>query len=157
MERVTAALLSVALPGLGHLYLGDRRRALAMLAVSVSMWLAAVFMVVWAGFDTASCIASLGVPYALIVLPAARDAWQHAGGLRPDATVVDSRAYVLTMLACIGPLGLPLLWESRKFGRPAKAVWTVLVMGVVAGAVWLLAAVGPQVTALLHELDSLQF
>ena len=38
------------------------------------------------------------------------------------------RAYVVTMLLLVGPLALPLLWQSPNFARTARWTWTVTVI-----------------------------
>jgi hypothetical protein len=35
------------------------------------------------------------------------------------------------MLLLVGPLALPLLWESENFSRTARWLWTILVSSVV--------------------------
>ena len=36
--------------------------------------------------------------------------------------------YVILMLLTVGPFALPLLWQSVKFSKTAKILWTVTVI-----------------------------
>jgi len=38
--------------------------------------------------------------------------------------------FIVLMLFCIGPLGLPLLFSSPRFSRPSKILITILVIGI---------------------------
>ena len=40
------------------------------------------------------------------------------------ATVLENRAYVIVILLCAGPIGLPALWFSRRFSRRFKIITT---------------------------------
>ena len=39
------------------------------------------------------------------------------------------RAYVVAMLLLVGPLALPLLWQSPNFSNGARWIWTMIVVG----------------------------
>ncbi|HEX9142658.1 MAG TPA: hypothetical protein VGA09_00205, partial [Candidatus Binatia bacterium] len=41
------------------------------------------------------------------------------------------RPYVVVMLLLVGPLALPLLWQSPHFSRFARWAWTVIVAAAV--------------------------
>jgi len=157
MARVTklrAAMFSLVLPGLGQMYLGERARAAATLTMSVSVWAAAVFMYVWGGSGLVAIVGSLGFVYVLVLVPSVREAWQRADGQIEGVAPGDSRSYVLTMLACLGPMALPLLWQNPRFGRPGKVAWTALVMAVLAGGLWVLVKVGPVIDETVQQLQS---
>ena len=38
--------------------------------------------------------------------------------------VLNNRLFVIAMLLCVGPLGLPALWFSHRFSRPCKVITT---------------------------------
>ena len=159
MARVTkikASMLSLLLPGLGQLYLGEHARAAATLIMALSVWVAAVFMYVWGGSSVIAIVASLGFVYVLILVPAVREAWQRAAGGHVGPSPGDSRSYVLMMLACLGPVALPLLWQNPRFGRPAKVAWTALVTAVLVAGLWVLAELGPVLDDAIHQLQQLQ-
>jgi hypothetical protein len=40
------------------------------------------------------------------------------------ATVLENRGYVIAILLCVGPIGLPALWFSRRFSRRFKIITT---------------------------------
>jgi len=156
VTRLNAALLSFFVPGLGQLYIGEYARAAAILIMTVAVWATAAFMLIW-GSGIPAVVLSLGFVYALILVPAVREAWlcaeqeAHSGSLPGD-----SRSYVLTMLACLGPVALPLLWQNPRFGRPAKVTWTMLVTAVLAGGLWALVRIGPVLQDTIRQLQELQ-
>src|SRR5581483_11850785 len=39
-------------------------------------------------------------------------------------------SYVITMLLLVGPLALPLLWQSSYFSRPARWMWSTVIVSV---------------------------
>ena len=72
---------------------------------------------------------------------------------QPSSRWYHSVGFVLLMLfVVLGPLGLPLLWKSRRFSRTAKIALTVV---VVAFTVWLLGASVHFVTQMLNELQTI--
>ena len=44
----------------------------------------------------------------------------------PAQTLLGSRLAVIGILACVGPIGLPLLWFSHRFSRRTKIITTVI-------------------------------
>lgn len=48
----------------------------------------------------------------------------------------DSSRWIMLswLLLCLGVFGLPVLWRSRAFSRPAKLAWSVVV--VVETVIW---------------------
>jgi hypothetical protein len=38
--------------------------------------------------------------------------------------ILENRFYVISILLCVGPIGLPALWFSRRFSRRAKIITT---------------------------------
>jgi len=41
------------------------------------------------------------------------------------------RTYMVVMLLLVGPLALPLLWQSPNLSTVARWIWTMIVVGVV--------------------------
>ena len=148
-----AAALSAFLPGLGQLYLGERAKGLAVLAAALGV-LAGVVLALGgpAALRSWATVAMLAVVYPFLWLPAVRDAYRAARG-EPSPLLAGEQAwYVIFMLATVGPMALPLLWQSPRFSTRAKRWWTAAVVAValagVAFAVWL----GPIVQRYLTEI-----
>ncbi len=143
-----ATVLSVLAPGSGHLYLGRRPRGLALLLVTFAVW--AGIGVSLAGpvalRSNLSAILLL-VPYVLLIVPSVREV--RSSDI--ETTAIDRPAYVLVMLAVFGPLALPLLWQSRAFGRGGKIAWTIVVAAVVVVAVYAIVVAGPMIEDLLQQ------
>ena len=97
----------------------------------------------------------LAVVYPSLWLPAVRDAYRAARA-EPSPLLAGEQAwYVIFMLATVGPMALPLLWQSPRFSLRAKRWWTAVVIAValagVAFTVWL----GPIVQRYLSEVQGL--
>ena len=60
----------------------------------------------------------------VILCPTANPPVPHEQSL--VARVLENRFYVLAILLCVGPLGLPALWFSRRFSRSVKIATTVV-------------------------------
>jgi hypothetical protein len=155
VNPIVPVLLS-ALPGLGQAFNGDRFRALAFLSMSLPLIALGASLVSWAGLDVATAVKSVGPLYVLVLVPAAREAWRAATGNGPGPWVGDNRTYVVVMLGLVGPLALPLLWQSSRFGRGAKVTWTVLIAAVCAAATWTIITAAPLLQELLRDLETLR-
>jgi hypothetical protein len=151
-----AAALSALLPGLGQAYNGERSKAVSALAVSVGLVAIVVAMRFGAGVSIAAQMGSVAPIYALIWLPAVSDAYRTAKGGQPGLLGGQSRLYILAMLGCVGPLALPLLWQSPKFGLGGKIAWTAVVLLSIAGSLWLFFTLGPVIDDLLRSVYELQ-
>jgi TM2 domain-containing membrane protein YozV len=116
-----AFFYSVAVPGLGQLYLGERAKGWTLLSMSAGI---AVSLMIT---HTAIAWILMGGIYLAVMIPAALDAFQAASG-RPRAFKGDSRLYVVVMLLMVGPFAIPLLWQSGRFSKTAKIVWTLAVV-----------------------------
>lgn len=123
MKRGLACLLSVLAPGLGQMYLGARGKGLALLCITCGI---GVSLIVHQGLIHSILMA---VIYVSVMIPAAMDAYRVADG-GPQAFQQDPVFYVILMLFLAGPFAIPLLWQSSKFTRNAKILWTLLVMGI---------------------------
>jgi len=69
----------------------------------------------------------MGLIYLAVMIPAASDAFQTASG-KPRTFAGNSVFYVIAMLLLVGPFAVPLLWQSARFSRTAKILWTILVI-----------------------------
>ncbi len=147
-NKALAALLTVVLPGAGHLYLGDRRGGVALLCVSVSVLAGiAVSVAGPAAFRSTVTAVLLLVPYAMLAVPAAR----AVGTGTTETPGNQSRGYLLVMLAVAGPMALPLLWQSSAFSRTGKIAWTVVVVAIVLIAVYAIIVAGPIIEEMMQQ------
>lgn len=68
--------------------------------------------------------------------------------------ILENRFYVISILLCVGPIGLPALWFSRRFSRRTKIITTTgyflftVVIPLVAAWYFLNVALRPIVDAL---------
>ncbi|MBU9889475.1 MAG: hypothetical protein KTQ49_06375 [Candidatus Omnitrophica bacterium] len=116
-----ACFYSVLLPGLGQIYLGETAKGFTLLCMD-----AGILISVWFAHSWILWIL-MGLVYGAVLVPAAADAYQTAAGM-PRIFTGDSVPYVVVMLFMVGPFGIPLLWQSPRFSKRAKVVWTVLVV-----------------------------
>jgi LCP family protein required for cell wall assembly len=101
--RVGAGVLSLLLPGAGHLYAGARRRGLVLLAVSALLVALAVALVVARPFgvgavlDVRAFAALLALNAALFAfrLFAVVDSWRHASAAAPGAAATLLAAFAM--------------------------------------------------------------
>lgn len=116
-----ALFYSIAVPGLGQLYLGEYAKGWTLLCMSAGV---AVSLII---SHTAIACFLIGGIYLAVMIPAASDAFQTASG-RPRTFKADTVPYVIVMLLMIGPFAIPLLWQSKKFSKTAKILWTFIVI-----------------------------
>jgi TM2 domain-containing membrane protein YozV len=149
-----AAALSLVIPGVGQIYKGERGKGAALLSSAVGIW-AGILVATIGPVPFRSWLGgvSLAVVYPLIWVPAIRDAYQQDCGPSRPFPAGEKRWYVVLMLLAVGPMALPLLWQSRRFGRIAKIAWTTLVLVVVIGAISVLVVAGPLLEELLVLLN----
>jgi len=86
----------------------------------------------------------LAIVYLFLLIPAVLDAYR-AGQGRTAVIAGEKLWYVVMMLLAVGPLALPLLWQSQRFSRAAKLVWTGAVIIIALLAIYALVVVGPLV------------
>ncbi len=160
-DPVLAFFYSLTIPGLGQLYLGERAKGWTLLSMTAGV---AVSLVI---SHTLFSWIFVGVIYLGIMIPAALDAYQAASG-RPRAFSVpipinfreseigavqvtmhekkqktwtgDSVPYVIVMLLVVGPFAIPLLWQSARFSKTAKILWTLGVILIALLAIGALSA-----------------
>ena len=147
-----AAVLSLLLPGLGQLYTGERAKGIAVLCISLGTWLGMALSTF--GPSTMRSLLTalmLAIVYLFVWIPAVIDAYRDASG-RPTRLLSGGSAwYVIVMLLVVGPMAIPLLWQSRAFSRGRKIGWTVFVIVVALVIIFSLLAIGPAVEGLLQE------
>lgn len=116
-----ALFYSVIVPGLGQLYLGERAKGWTLLCMG-----AGVVVSLIVSHSGIACFLMGGI-YLAVMIPAALDAFQTASG-RSRTFSGEAIPYVIMMLLMVGPFAIPLLWQSTKFSKMAKILWTVAVI-----------------------------
>jgi hypothetical protein len=152
----TAAALSFLTPGLGQLYNGEWAKGLAVLCVALGTGGALAFSVL--GPPAARSWVStllLGVVVLCVWIPAVMDAWQRAAGKAAPLLSGAKAWYVVVMLLAVGPMALPLLWQSRAVSRGAKIAWTVAVLVIALLAILVVLLIGPLLETLLTDSGAL--
>jgi hypothetical protein len=144
-----ALLYTLLLPGAGQLYLGERAKGWTLLSIAVGV---AVSLIV---SHTATACWLMGGIYLAVMAPAAWDVFQTASGRsrtfgvpipinfreseigavqfaihdkKVKTWTADTVPYVIVMLLAVGPFAVPLLWQSAKFSKTAKILWTVAII-----------------------------
>ena len=146
-----AAGLSLVAPGAGQIYSGDRPTGVALLCITVGLWTSAILTM--AGGGAARSVLTmllLAIVYLFLLIPAVLDAYR-AGQGRTAVIAGEKLWYVVMMLLAVGPLALPLLWQSQRFSRAAKLVWTGAVIIIALLAIYALVVVGPLVERFLSD------
>ena len=151
-----AAALSGLLPGLGQLHNGESAKGIALLFTSAGL-LGGLLLATVGPDSSRSWLSALllAAVYPFLWLPAVLDAYQHAGGLPESILSNTPRWCVVIMLFAIGPMAVPLLWQSPGFSRGAKILWTIVVISIALAAVLLILAVGPVVASWLENNSAL--
>ena len=121
-NRFVALLLSAVIPGLGQLYSRDIKKGLMIFGSCLSLGLLGYWV---GGFNR------IAVALALLLLwvSGAVDAYQSAKTSGRGADFYYRKPYVVAMLLLVGPLALPLLWQSPNFASRGRWLWTVMVVG----------------------------
>ena len=118
---ILSFLYSLLLPGAGQLYLGERAKGWTLVCMDAGVVVSLIFSHTWVTWFL------MGGIYLAVMIPATLDAFQTASG-RPRTFSGDSIPYVIVMLLMVGPFAVPLLWQSAKFSKTAKILWTVTVI-----------------------------
>jgi len=151
---LVAALLSCALPGLGQLYNGERAKGLAIVCITAGIgYGVAMALVGPSAVRSMFTAVALGVIYLFIWIPAIVDAFQRSRGADTTLLSGQKRWYVILMLLSVGPMAIPLLWQSPRFSRTAKIVWIVAVVLLAVLGILFLLFVGPALERTLQELQ----
>jgi hypothetical protein len=118
----TALLLSTILPGSGQLYNRETKKGWLIIGSCLGLGLLIYKL---PGFNRIS----LALALLLLWISAIADAYKVARTSGQAADFYYRRPYVVAMLLLIGPLALPLLWQSPNFSRAARWTWSLIVVG----------------------------
>jgi hypothetical protein len=143
----TAAMLSILVPGAGHLYAGQRATGIALLVIAVGIGVSV------ATVRSPLTLGMMALLYLFVAISSAVDAARVASG-RPSALATTSRWRIILLLFTVGPFALPLLWQTTAFSKSAKITWTVVVIAIAVGSVLLVAAIGPMLEQLMGQLPA---
>ena len=106
-------------PGVGHLALGKRKKAVALFVIDLGMVVSLFFLKSTAGH----LLVSFG--YLMVMVPAVIETYALAhGGV---SRFSESKPYVVALLLMTGLSALPLLWQSPAFSKKIKITWSVVV------------------------------
>lgn len=108
------------IPGIGHFFLGMKKKAMALFIV---------FLGLMSGFIFSSMIlikVLMVMVYFSITVPAWIETYQLAkyGKNKIDT---DARWYTVMLLLFTGFAALPLLWQNKRFSRISKILWSIAV------------------------------
>ena len=146
--------LSLAVPGVGQWYNGERVKGVAVLCmdagIALGVWLATSGPTALRSWVTALL---LGVVYVGVWIPAAIDAYQYSAGCAKPLLSGETAWYVIVMLLSVGPGAIPLLWQSPRFSLGAKIAWTAFVVLVALGGILLVTMVGPAVERWFRQIS----
>ncbi|HWH79357.1 MAG TPA: DUF5683 domain-containing protein [Candidatus Binatus sp.] len=119
-----ALLLSAVIPGAGQIYNQEVRKGWVILGSCMGLG-----ALTYGLADLNKVTVALAL--LLLWLSAMVDAYKVAKSSDQTAEFYYGKSYVVTMLLLVGPLALPLLWQSPNFSRTSRLVWTVIVVGAV--------------------------
>ncbi len=117
-----ALILSAAIPGLGQIYNREQKKGWVILGCCAVLGIAAYRL---SGFNAMTAALAL----LLLWLSAIIDAYKVAKSAGQTAEFYYVKSYVVAMLLLVGPLALPLLWQSPNFSNTTRWLWTVIVVG----------------------------
>lgn len=140
--KLTPALLSILLPGLGQLYLGERANGLSLIAASLGMGLVLCFDPSW---FTGIFIA---LAYLSLVYHAAKDAYHRTKN-------TESIQYVLGLAVVCGPFSLPLLWQNGQIKTRGKIIWTVVILILTGLAIASMIYLDPIINEILDQYKTI--
>lgn len=135
-------LLSLFIPGAGYFRTGRRGKGSAVLCMAGGILLSLFFSRSW--------ITNLFLvfAYVMVVVPAALDG-SRSSQEKSVSPVMETVPYILLMLFVTGLFGLPLLWQSTKFSRNVKILWTLVVVLLAALFLGGLIVAGPEIERML--------
>lgn len=108
------------IPGLSHLYLGLKTKALVLFLIDCGLALTFVLS------GTILMKLLMVNIYILTFVPACLETYQLARyGTSKVST--DSKWYTVVLLLTTGFSALPLLWQNKKVSRKFKVAWTIAV------------------------------
>ena len=116
-----ALILTAIVPGLGQIYNQETNKGLVIFGSCVSLALLSYWI---SGFNKISAALAL----LLLWVSAVVDAYKVAKTSGQASDFYYRKAYVVAMLLLVGPLALPLLWQSPNFSAAARWIWTIIVV-----------------------------
>jgi TM2 domain-containing membrane protein YozV len=119
-----ALLLSIIVPGVGQLYNREVKKGWVILGSCLSLGALTYW---FAGLNKITVALAL----LLLWLSAIVDAYKVAKTSGEVAEFYYRKPYVVAMLLLVGPLALPLLWQSPNFSATSRWIWAVIVVGAV--------------------------
>lgn len=140
--KLTPALLSILLPGLGQLYLGERANGLSLIAASLGMGLVLCFDPSW---FTSIFIA---LAYLSLVYHAAKDAYRGTKN-------TESIEYILGLAVVCGPFSLPLLWQNGQIKTRGKIIWTTVILILTGLAIASMIYLDPIINEILDQYKTI--
>lgn len=148
-----AVALSAVLPGLGQLYTGQRAKGISMLCITLGLvfW-AAMATVGPAHFRSWFTVLVLAVTYVLVWVPAVTDAYRLTPSTPTSVMSVEKPWYVIFMILATGALAVPLLWQTARFSRRAKYIWSTIAILNTMLALLFLALLGPVIDRVYEDL-----
>jgi TM2 domain-containing membrane protein YozV len=121
-NSLIAVVLSAIVPGSGQIYNQELRKGLVIFGSCLSLGLLSYWI---SGLNKISTLLAL----LLLWISATADAYKVARTSGQAAHFYYRKPYVVAMLLLIGPLALPLLWQSPNFSRAARWTWSLIVVG----------------------------
>ncbi len=125
-KNSTLTLVLSIIPGLAHLYLGKRGKALGLLVIDAGIFLTLIFS------ETLLMKVLMAGIYLVTFLPACLETYRMAQN-RESWIKTDSKWYTSVLLLTTGFNALPLLWQSKAFSKRYKILWTLAVVVLAAG------------------------
>jgi TM2 domain-containing membrane protein YozV len=116
-----AMVLSVIVPGLGQIYNQEVKKGLAIFGSCLILGLLTYWISGLNKFSTALAL-------LLLWISNVTDAYKVAKTSGQELDFYYRRPYVVAMLLLVGPLALPLLWQSPHFSWTARWIWTAIVL-----------------------------
>ena len=116
-----ALFLSALLPGLGQIYNRETTKGVVIFGSALSLGILGYW---FSGFNQIAMLLAL----LLLWVSAAVDAYKIAQATGRGAEFYYGKTFVVAMLLLVGPLALPLLWQSSNFSPTARWLWTALVV-----------------------------
>jgi hypothetical protein len=117
----TPLALSAIVPGLGQIYNQEVKKGLVIFGSCLSLGLLTYWISGLNKFSTALAL-------ILVWISAMTDAYKVATTAGQASDFYYRRPYVVAMLLLVGPLALPLLWQSPHFSWNARWIWTAIVV-----------------------------
>lgn len=114
-------VLSVSVPGLGQIYNREIKKGLVIFGSCLSLGLLTYWISGLNKFSTALAL-------ILVWISATIDAYKVATTAGQSSDFYYREPYIVAMLLLVGPLALPLLWQSPYFSWIARWIWTAIVV-----------------------------